>query len=102
MASAIKAGSPGIRILCPTRWTVLAEAFTSISENHQPLQSTWQAAKQATKDTEMKAHITGVAAQMEKFEYFFGIELGRKCLWLTIFHGHFKVQQYLHAKVREL
>ena len=69
IAEDIKAGSPGIRILCPTRWTVRAEAFTSISENHQALQSTWQAANQATKDTEMKARITGVAAQMEKFEY---------------------------------
>ena len=76
IAADIKAGSPAIRILCPTRWTVRAEAFTSISENHQALQSTWQAAKQATKDTEMKARITGVAAQMEKFEYLFGIELG--------------------------
>ena len=64
IAEDIKAGSPGICILCPTRWTVRAEAFTSISENHQALHSTWQAAKQATKDTEMKARITGVAAQM--------------------------------------
>lgn len=80
IADEIQAGSPGIRVLCPTRWTVRAEAFTSISENYTALQSTWYAAKQATKDTEMKARITGVAAQMEKFEFFFGIEVGRKCL----------------------
>ena len=28
----------------------------------------------------MRARITGVATQMEKFDYFFGVELGRKCL----------------------
>ena len=28
----------------------------------------------------MTARITGVASQMEKFDYFFGVELGRKCL----------------------
>ncbi len=32
------------------------------------------------KDTEMKARIVGVAAQMEKFDFFFGVELGRKVL----------------------
>ena len=79
-ADDIKAGSPGIRTLCPTRWTVRAEALTSISENYQALQSTWEAAKQATKDSEMRARITGVASQIEGFDYFFGVELGRKCL----------------------
>ena len=43
------------------------------------MQSTWEAAKQATKDSEMRARITGVAFHMERFDYF-GIELGRKCL----------------------
>lgn len=64
------------------------------------LQLTWDAAKQATKDTEMRARITGVAAQMEKFEYFFGLELGRKLL--TICLGHFKHQECLHVKVKRL
>ena len=30
---------PGIRLLCPTRWTVRAEAFSSISENYRALVS---------------------------------------------------------------
>ena len=76
----VKPGSTGIRTLCPTRWTVKAEAFTSISENYQALQQTWEEAKRATKDTEMRARIVGVAAQMKNFDYFFGLELGRKCL----------------------
>lgn len=79
LAEEIQAGSPGIHTLCPTRWTVQAEALASISENYQALQATWDAAKQATKDTEMRARTVGVASQMEKFD-FFGMELGRKCL----------------------
>ena len=75
--------SPGIRILCPTRWTVRAEAFSSISENYYVLQKTWDVAKDATKDTELKARIGGVAAQMEKFHFIFGVELGRKILTMT-------------------
>ena len=35
---------------------------------------------EATKDTEVRARIGGVAAQMEKFEFFYGLELGRKIL----------------------
>ena len=83
LAEEIQAGSPGIRTLCPTRWTVRADAFASISENYQALQATWDSAKQVTKDTEMKARIIGVALQMQKFDYFFGIELGRKCLLMV-------------------
>ena len=32
---------------------------------------------QAMRDSEMRARIGGVAAQMEKFDFFFGVELGR-------------------------
>ena len=64
-------GSPGVRILCPTQRTVQAEVLTFIAENYQALQLTWDAAKEAMKDTEMSARIGGVAAQMEKFDFFF-------------------------------
>jgi hypothetical protein len=53
--------------------------LASISENYEALQQTWSEAKRATKDTEMRARIVGVAAQMKDFDYFFGLELGRKC-----------------------
>ena len=74
--------SPGIRVLCPTRWAVKAEALASISENYRVLQLTWESAKDATTDTEMKARILGVASQMEKFD-FFAVELGRKILCMV-------------------
>ena len=76
----VTTGSPGIRILCPTRWTVRAEALSSISENYEALQLTWDEAIEATRDTEMRARIGGVSAQMQKFDFFFGVELGRKLL----------------------
>ena len=70
----------GTRLLCPTRWTVRAEAFSSISENCRALVLCWDAAREATKDSEARARIMGVAAQMEKFECFFALGLGRKIL----------------------
>lgn len=70
----------GIRTLCPIRQIVRAEALTFTSENHQALQSIWEVAKQAIKDREMRTSITGVASQIERFDYFFHVELGRKCL----------------------
>ena len=73
----VTAGSPGIRILRPTRWTVRAESLVSISENYQTLTMTWEAVMSETKDTEMKA---GVAAHMERYDFFYGIELGKKNL----------------------
>ena len=68
-------GAPGIRVLCPTRWTVRAEALTSISENYEALQLTWEVAREATRETEMRSRIDGVAAQMRKFDFFFGVVL---------------------------
>jgi hypothetical protein len=53
--------SPGIRVLCPTRWTVRAQALSSISE---VLEVTWENAVDETRDTEMRAQLRGAAAQM--------------------------------------
>ena len=36
----------------------------------------WAESLERVKDTEMKARIQGVAAQMMKFDYFFGVSLG--------------------------
>ena len=56
------------------------EALASITENYDVLQLTWEAARDAVRNTEMRARISSVAAQMEKFDFFFGVELGRKVL----------------------
>ena len=72
----IGSDSPGIRVLCPTRWTVRAEALKSILDNFNVLLELWAESLERVKDTEMKARIQGVSAQMMRFDYFFGVSLG--------------------------
>ena len=73
-------GSPDIRILCPTRWTVRAESLSSIINNFKVLQATWKEAIEVVQDSETKTRIRGVAIQMETFNYFFGNLLGQLIL----------------------
>ena len=88
--------SPGVRLLCPTRWTVRAAALASISENYLVLRDTFCLAKSESKDSEMRAHIGGVSKQTETFDFFFGIELGRTVLTLYI-RIHFYIRMYCKA-----
>jgi hypothetical protein len=67
--------SPGIRILCPTRWTVKAEALKSILDNFNVLLELWYESLEIVRETVMKAWIQGVAAQMKKFDFYFGMSL---------------------------
>ena len=60
----------GIKVLCPTRWTVKANSLTSILTNYETLQDTWEEALSITQDTEAKVQIDGVSAQMCNFEFF--------------------------------
>lgn len=43
--------SPGIRVLCPTRWTVRAQALQSIIANYEALQMLWKESLDVVKDT---------------------------------------------------
>lgn len=51
----------GVRVLCPTGWTVRADSLLSIVSNYEALQSTWDKAVTIAKDTETKARIHGVS-----------------------------------------
>jgi len=73
-------GSPGVRLLCPTRWTVRADDLKSVLDNYVVLQETWDEAVEAVKDTESKARILGVSAQMQTFQFFYGVVLGELIL----------------------
>ena len=75
--------NPGFRVLCPTRWTVRAESLKSILDNYTALQELWDAALETALDAEVRSRITGVKAQMESFNYFFGISIGE----LVLKHG---------------
>ena len=68
--------SPGIHVLCPTRWTVKAEALKSILDNFNVLLELWDESLEVIRDTDMKARIQGVAAQIKTFDFFFGVSLG--------------------------
>jgi len=71
--------SPGIRVLCPTRWTVRAGSMRSIIDNYHVLQKLWDEAAEIVRDSETIARIRGVAAQMRTFDFFWGLLLG-ECL----------------------
>ncbi len=72
--------SPGVRTLCPTRWTIKAKSLKSILSNYQTLQLLWEESLNATTDHEMKCRIRGVASYMESFDFFFGVTLGELIL----------------------
>ena len=72
--------TPGVRALCPTRWTVRADSFSAIVLNYSTLQSTWDNALEVARDSKSKARIHGVSSQMKTFEYYVGISLGELVL----------------------
>ena len=72
-------GTPGVRSLCPTRWTVRGQALQSIVDNYNVLTDLWLDSLSEVKDTEMKARIHGVASQMKNFD-FFGVSLSELIL----------------------
>ena len=76
----ITENSPGIRVLCPTRWTVRANALESIISNYNTLHELWQESLLIVRDTEMKCRIQGVASAMHSFEFFYGLFLGQLLL----------------------
>ena len=60
--------SPGMRLLCPTRWTVKADSLKSVLDNYETLMETWNESVEVLKDTEMKARVLGVLSQMKRFD----------------------------------
>ena len=77
---AVSHHTSGIRVLCPTRWTVCANALASILSNYEVLLDTWDDAVDVVTDTESKARINGVAAQMKTYDFVFGATLGEMIL----------------------
>ena len=45
--------SPGIRVLCPTRWTACADTLQSIIMNYEVLMLLWEESLEIVKETEM-------------------------------------------------
>uniref|UniRef100_H3B5T8 TTF-type domain-containing protein n=1 Tax=Latimeria chalumnae TaxID=7897 RepID=H3B5T8_LATCH len=66
----------GIRVLCPTRWTVKGKSLKSVLDNYEVLQKTWIADKDRVLNPETKIRILGVSSQMKSFDFLFGAALG--------------------------
>ena len=58
----------GIRVLCPTRWTVTAVSLKGAIDNFDVLKDTWDKAMEVVKDSETKARIRGISVQMGTFD----------------------------------
>ena len=69
-------GTPGFRVLCPTRWTVRANSLQSVVDNWSPLVELWEECLLTKLDSEVKSRIIGVKYQMQTFDFFFGVSLG--------------------------
>ena len=76
----IGSDAPGVRTLCPTRWTVRAQSLASIVANYDNIQQLWETAVCATSNTEMKARIQGVASQMQCYKFLFCLLLSEMIL----------------------
>lgn len=72
----ISPGTTGFRTLCPTRWTVKAASLQSVIDNYDVFQDFWDEARDICTDAESRARINGVKAQMERFDFLFGLCLG--------------------------
>ena len=68
--------SKGIHAICPTRWTVRGEALESILNNYDELTNLWNLSIDTLHDTEMKARIRGVQANMPTFDFVYGCSFG--------------------------
>ena len=67
---------PGFRVLCPTRWTVRVASLNSVLDNYEVLLGVWEESKETHLDSDTKARIIGVDAQMQSFDFLFGVSLG--------------------------
>lgn len=76
----LETSSPGIRVLCPIRWTVKADALHSVILNYKVLLGVWEESMEYVKVSEMKCRIRGVMTYMNKFDFLFGCLLGEQLL----------------------
>ena len=71
---------PSFRVLCPTRWTVHAKSLQSVLDNYAVLQQLWDCVLDSRVDPDVRARVIGVQAQMETFDYYFGVCLAKMVL----------------------
>ena len=52
--------TPGLRVLCPTRWTVRAQSLETVLKNYTVLQELWIDYEDFVKDADARAQINGL------------------------------------------
>lgn len=72
--------SPGLRVLCPTRWTVRGESLQSLTNNYSVVQEVWDECLESRLQPDIRSRVIGVQAQMQKFNFIFGVILGERIL----------------------
>ena len=65
--------TPGLRTLCPTRWTIRHASINSVLLNYKVLQETLDEVQKGRDDYAAKAR--GILSRMETFEIYFGLKL---------------------------
>ena len=69
--------------VCPTRWTVRADAMISVISHYSVLHELWDWSLDNCTVTEMKAQVRGEQIHMHQFQFIFGLVLGRNLLQHT-------------------
>lgn len=94
--------TPGLRVLCPTRWTVCAQSLESVLKNFTVLQELWVDCEDFVKEVDARARVNGVSAQMKSIDFLFGVILGELLLMhsdnlsRTLQHKYLRVRLQLH------
>ena len=68
----------GILGLCPTRWTVRARCFQRILDNYAALLQEWTISLDEKFQSDIRGRIIRCQAQMNTFDFFFGLNLGQR------------------------
>jgi len=68
------ATAPGIRPLCPTRWTVRTGAIKSVLDNYEALLNTMEELNECC-DDDYGRRAGGILTKMSKFDTFFGLTM---------------------------
>lgn len=84
LKSELAPATPGIKPLCPTRWTVRAESLRSIILNYTVIMSVLQEIVEEYKGNfEACCQARGILLAMEKFHFLFGIIISEKIFSIT-------------------
>ena len=84
LKSELSPHTPGVKPLCPTRWTVRAESLRSLLLNYQVILSVLEEIlEEYSGTTESKSITRGIVSIIKKFSFLFGLVTAEKFLSIT-------------------